>query len=48
MVSSPTAGLYANDHLFYVRDGVWYAHGFDPRSLELEGEPVSIAPNAFL
>jgi len=34
---------YASGHLLFVRDGVLLAQPFDTRSLEVSGEPVSVA-----
>jgi Tol biopolymer transport system component len=32
-------GIYAEGHVLYVRDGVLYAHAFDPKALALNGPP---------
>ncbi len=32
-----TMGIYASSHVLYVRDGVLYAHAFDPQALALTG-----------
>jgi Tol biopolymer transport system component len=36
---------YANGYLFFMRDNTLMAQTFDPRALELQGEPVSVAEN---
>lgn len=36
-------GAYASGHLLFVRDDTLMAQRFDPASLKLEGEPVSVA-----
>jgi Tol biopolymer transport system component len=45
ILASLLAASYANGYLFFMRDNTLMAQAFDPRALELQGEPVSLAEN---
>ena len=43
LMKSETMAVYASGHLLFIRDRTLMAQSFDPRKMELSGEPVPIA-----
>ncbi|HVT43898.1 MAG TPA: protein kinase [Thermoanaerobaculia bacterium] len=43
ILGGKTRALYSRGHLLFVRDGFLLAQRFDPKSLELKGDPLTLA-----
>jgi eukaryotic-like serine/threonine-protein kinase len=43
LLAADTRAVFANGHVFYVRQSILLAQRFDPRSLATSGEPVAVA-----
>lgn len=46
VADADTPAVYAAGHLFYLRQGALFAHGFDPVRLTTTGHPQRIAAQA--
>ena len=45
LLDNPSNVTYADDFLFYARDGVLLAQPFDPDAVEIKGNAVAVAPS---